>query len=215
MITLCGVSLSNYYNKVKLVLLEKGIAFNEEKVTPSQDEALLVRSPLGKIPFIETENGTLTESQVIIEYLEETYTDIALYPVDSFQRAKCREIAQHIELNIETHVRRLYKEAFFGGTVSDEVKAEAGEAIEKGLKGLARLAQFSPYIAGDSFTMADCVAAVHFFMISATTQKIYGEDKLIAIIPAAVEYNTLLETRPAVAKMVADRTAFLMAMMAK
>ena len=39
MITLCGFSLSNYYNKVKLVLLEKGIPFTEERVmTKSNDE---------------------------------------------------------------------------------------------------------------------------------------------------------------------------------
>ncbi|MBY0233548.1 MAG: glutathione S-transferase N-terminal domain-containing protein, partial [Burkholderiaceae bacterium] len=31
-IKLCGFSLSNYYNKVKLVLLEKGIPFEEELV---------------------------------------------------------------------------------------------------------------------------------------------------------------------------------------
>ena len=42
MITLCGITLSNYYNKVKLVLLEKGIPFTEERVaTGSKDEAVL------------------------------------------------------------------------------------------------------------------------------------------------------------------------------
>ena len=30
MLTLCGFGASNYYNKVKLVLLEKGIAFEED-----------------------------------------------------------------------------------------------------------------------------------------------------------------------------------------
>ncbi|WP_420841196.1 glutathione S-transferase N-terminal domain-containing protein, partial [Aquiflexum gelatinilyticum] len=40
-ITLCGFSLSNYYNKVKLALLEKGIPFEEELVmTKSADEAV-------------------------------------------------------------------------------------------------------------------------------------------------------------------------------
>ena len=57
MINLCGFAVSNYYNKTKLVLLEKEIAFTEEEVFPSQTEALLNRSPLGKIPFIETEYG--------------------------------------------------------------------------------------------------------------------------------------------------------------
>ena len=53
MIVLCGFSLSNYYNKVKLALLEKGVPFTEETVmTRSQDEAVLTATPLGKIPFI-------------------------------------------------------------------------------------------------------------------------------------------------------------------
>ena len=30
MLTLCGFSASNYYNKVKLALLEKGVPFTEE-----------------------------------------------------------------------------------------------------------------------------------------------------------------------------------------
>ena len=32
MVVLCGSSISNYYNKVKLALLEKGIPFEEERV---------------------------------------------------------------------------------------------------------------------------------------------------------------------------------------
>ena len=40
MITLYGFAISNYYNKVKLILLEKNIAFSEETVmTKSRDEA--------------------------------------------------------------------------------------------------------------------------------------------------------------------------------
>lgn len=207
MIKLCGFAVSNYYNKIKLVLLEKGIEFSEEEVFPSQDETLLKRSPLGKIPFIETEHGCLSESQVILEYLEDCYPQIPLYPADNFERAKCRELLQHLELNIELHARRLYKEVFFGGTVSEEVKAEVKELLEKGLNGLARLAKFSPYIAGDSYTAADIVAWLHFYMISATCQKIYGTDLLANHIPQLADYMQLMETRPAVQKVAADRAA--------
>lgn len=215
MINLCGFAVSNYYNKTKLVLLEKGIDFTEEQVFPSQDEALLKRSPLGKIPFIETEQGCLSESQVILEYLEEVYPEIPLYPADSFQRAKCRELIQHLELNIELHARRLYKEAFFGGTVSDEVKNEVKELLEKGLKGLARLAKFSPYIAGDTYTAADCVAWLHFFMVSATSQKIYGADLVAAHFPDIASYMQLIETRPAAQKVATDRAAAMAAFLKK
>ena len=215
MINLCGFAVSNYYNKTKLVLLEKGIAFTEEQVFPSQDEALLKRSPLGKIPFIETEQGSLSESQVILEYLEDTYSETPLYPADAFQRAKVRELIQHLELNIELHARRLYREAFFGGTVSDEVKAEVKESLEKGLKGLARLVKFSPYIGGDSYTAADIVAWLHFFMISATCQKIYGMDLLAEHIPNYASYMAFIETRPAVQKVGADRAVAMDAFLKK
>lgn len=75
MITLHGFAVSNYYNKVKLALLEKGIDFREEWVLPSQEESELRRSPLGKIPFIETEQGLVSESQAIVEYLEDAYPE--------------------------------------------------------------------------------------------------------------------------------------------
>lgn len=211
MINLCGFAVSNYYNKTKLVMLEKGIDFTEEQVFPSQDEALLQRSPLGKIPFIETERGCLSESQVILEYLEEAYPETPLYPADSFERAKCRELIQHLELNLELHARRLYKEAFFGGTVSEETKTEVKEKLEIGLKGLARLAKFSPFIAGATYTAADCVAWLHFFMISLTTQKIFGTDMLAAHFPDVANYMQFIETRPAVQKVAADRAAAMAA----
>jgi len=215
MINLCGFAVSNYYNKTKLVMLEKGIAFTEEQVFPSQDEALLVRSPLGKIPFIETERGCLSESQVILEYLEEAYPETPLYPADSFERAKCRELIHHLELNIELHARRLYKEAFFGGAVSEETKTEVKERLEIGLKGLARLAKFSPFIAGDTYTAADCVAWLHFFMISLTSQKVYSTDVVATHFPTVANYMQFLETRPAVQKVAADRAAAMVEFLKK
>ena len=215
MINLCGFAVSNYYNKIKLVLLEKGIAFTEEEVRPSQDEALLKRSPLGKIPFIETEYGCLSESQVILEYLEETYPEKPLYPADSFERAKCRELIQHLELNVELHARRLYKEAFFGGTVSEETKNEVKERLSIGLKGLARLVKFSPYVAGDTYTAADCVAFLHFFVVSMASQKIYGTDMVADHIPTVATYMQFIETRPHVQKVAADRSVAMAAFFKK
>jgi ABC-type branched-subunit amino acid transport system ATPase component len=83
LITLCGFSLSNYYNKVKMVLLEKGIPFAEERVmTKSTDEAVLAATPLGKIPFIRTPHGALCESQVIVDYLEAMSPQNPLLPYD-------------------------------------------------------------------------------------------------------------------------------------
>src|SRR5690606_34352998 len=51
-VKLCGFRISNYHNKVRLVLLEKGIAHEEDDAcAPSQEAAFLERSVLGKVPF--------------------------------------------------------------------------------------------------------------------------------------------------------------------
>jgi len=107
MITLCRFSISNYYNKVKLALLEKGVPFEEERVmTGSKDEAVLAASPLGKIPYIRTPQGALCESQVIVDWIEAAYPNPPLIPADPFAAAKVRELATFIDLHLASCTRR-------------------------------------------------------------------------------------------------------------
>jgi glutathione S-transferase len=209
MITLCGFGVSNYYNKLKLILLEKEVPFEERVVYPWQRDTFLSCSPMGKIPFIETEHGALSESQAIVEYLEDRYPQHPLYPANVFQRAKCRELIQHLELNSEWVARRLYKESFFGGEVSEETKHEANERLAIGLEAVARLSSFSPYILGPSFSAADCVAYMHFFMITQTTLKTYGADMLERFLPNLSEFIALMDARSHVQRVMADREVAL------
>ena len=117
MLVLCGSSISNYYNKVKLALLEKGVDFSEEYVaTGGSDEQVLAASPLAKIPFLRTEAGPLCESQAILEYIEAAYPEPPLLPRDPFAAAKVRELAIYVDLHLELVVRDLYPKAFFGGS---------------------------------------------------------------------------------------------------
>ncbi len=205
MVTLCGFGVSNYYNKLKLILLEKEIPFTEETIYPWQRDLFWQSSPIGKIPYLKTDDGDLSESQVILEYLEEKYPNKPLYPEAVFRRAKCRELIQHLELNCEWVARTLYKESFFSGSVSEEKKGEAHERLIIGLEGVARLAQFSPYIHGAHFTAADIVAYVHFVMIKITTQKIYGENMLEKYLPEHATYMRLMQGHIHVQKMEAER----------
>ena len=87
--------LDNLWNLVSdqsgvLVLLEKGVAFEEVLAPPSKEESFLQRSPMGKVPFIEANGSFLAESQAIVEYIEETQPQPPLYPRDPWARAICR-----------------------------------------------------------------------------------------------------------------------------
>ena len=206
MITLCGFAVSNYYNKVKLALLEKGIPFNEELVmTGSQEEAVLSATPLGKVPFLRTEQGALCESQVMVDYLEAAYPAVPLVPADPFAAAKVRELCSFIDLHLELVARELYKQAFFGGTVGDDVKGKVRTQLAKSIPAFKRLAKFSPYVAGDAFTAADCAAFVSLPLVASATKSVLGEDMLAAAGIDWKAYAALIGQRPSAQKVGADR----------
>ena len=214
MLKLHGFPVSNYYNVVKTALLEKGQDFEEVLVHPGQGDGYLAKSPMGKVPCLETEQGFFGESQVALDYLEEACPEPALYPADPFQRAKVRELMRVTELYLELPARRLYREAFFGGKISDETKEEVKPLLQTGLRGFLRLARFEPYLAGDMFTHADIAAASHLPLIHNAYRTIYGED-LWNGAPQIEPYLGLLRGRPTVQKVMADRKAGVDAFLAQ
>ncbi len=206
-ITLCGFAVSNYYNKVKLALLEKDLAFNEEIVmTKSTDAEVLTASPLGKIPFIRTPQGGLCESQAILEYIEALQPTPALLPSDPFAAAKVRELCTFMDLHLELVARDLYPQAFFGGTVSEGTQARVRAQLEKNIPAFMKLAKFSPMVAGgEQFTMADCSAWVNLPLVGMATRAVYKQDLLLEMGCDYKAYIKMIGERPSAQKVAADR----------
>src|SRR3954464_15853440 len=88
MLVLHGFSSSNYYNIVKLALLEKQLPFEEAVVYSGAGERYrpdyLEQSPIGKVPCLQTSEGFISESRCIMDYLERAYPENPLYPSDAF-----------------------------------------------------------------------------------------------------------------------------------
>lgn len=211
MLTLCGFSASNYYNKVKLALLEKGLPFTEELAWVGETDRSA--SPLGKVPYLRTPQGPLCESAVIADYIEAAHPEHPLIPADPYQAAKVRELITFLELHLELVARNLYPQAFFGGTVSDTAKEKVGAQLEKNITAFGQLTKFSPYVGGDAFTIADCAAIVHLPLISSATKIIYGRDYLAAL--PVREYLARMAERPHVARVNADRKTSTAEMLAR
>jgi glutathione S-transferase len=203
MIKLHGFALSNYYNKVKLALLEKDIPFEEVLNWATKDEPTLALSPLGKVPFMTTPQGSLCESQVLVDYLEQVYPAHPLLPKDPYAAAKVRELITFLELHVELVARRLYPQAFFGKTLSAEFIDECKKDLVRGIAAFSRVAKFSPYLAGEEFTIADCAGLVHLPLVTMTSKAIYGEDMLAAL--PVKDYLKRLGERTTVQKVNADR----------
>ena len=86
MATLYGVGLSPYVRKVRVLLAEKGLAYEHDPVIPFNASAEFKQmSPLGKIPVYRDDKGVLPDSSVICSYLERTNPTPALYPSDPYE----------------------------------------------------------------------------------------------------------------------------------
>ena len=209
MIQLHGFALSNYYNKVKFALLEFGIPYEEVIVMPSQDEAFLEHSPLGKVPFIQTEHGSLCESQVIIEYLAAMYPEKEIFSRDPWEAAKERELITFVDVHLELTARNLYKQAFFGGTITDATKGRTEKLLIHHIRGFRRLAKFTPYLRGERFSIADVAGFASLPLVGMATQAIYGRDFLLDVGIDWKPYVKTINARPAAQHVTDDRKACL------
>lgn len=203
-IRLYGTPLSNYYNKVKIALLEQNRPFEEILVRPT--DRWPEGSPTGKVPYLETPDGCLVfESQAIIEYLEETRGQApSLYPVDAVERARCRELISYLELYLELPARRLYGAAFWGATLAPGLAEEVTADVARGLVYLARRADFLPWLCGHDFTHADVAAWAHFATMQRALQFVGAADLLQDVLPSLADYLQKLVDRASVQRTQAD-----------
>jgi glutathione S-transferase len=155
MIILHGFAYSNYHNIVKHTLMLKDIPFEEHVVYPGTPELMAV-SPMGKVPAMTTESGTaLSESSVLVDYLEDAYPQNPLYPDDADARAKVRQIMKVSELYLELPARRLLPAVLGNVEIPEATLDEVRATLERGVAALQSLAKFSPYVAGENLTLAD------------------------------------------------------------
>ncbi len=209
MIKLYGFPVSNYFNMVKAALLEKEIPFETVLVRPSQDDEYRTKSPMGKVPCLETSDGRfLSETQTLLEYLEELHPEPALLPADLYERAKVRELMHALELYIELPARTCYGAAFMGAEVPDAVKESAKLALARGVQAIGQLARFSPFIAGEELSLADLVALYSLPLASRVAKALWQGD-LLAELPGAREWVKQMNERPAMKTIGEDQRAAL------
>jgi glutathione S-transferase len=87
--------------KVRMVLHEKGIEFDEVRIDLSKKEQLkpdyLKLNPNGVVPTLVDDGVPIIESSVICEYLDEKYPQNRLLPTNIVERARIRAWMHYIE----------------------------------------------------------------------------------------------------------------------
>src|SRR5262249_33883871 len=101
MLVLYHASHSTCSQKVRMVLHEKGAAFDEVRIDLGRKEQLkpgyLALNPNGVVPTLVDDGTPIIESSVICEYLDEKFLQNPLVPHDLVERAHMRAWMHYIE----------------------------------------------------------------------------------------------------------------------
>ncbi|HRC27069.1 MAG TPA: glutathione S-transferase family protein [Alphaproteobacteria bacterium] len=171
--TLYHLWIHPFSRKVRLALSEKRLEFDLkiEKIWERRTEFLTL-NPAGDVPvLIEPDGTTLANSQVICEFLDETYPDAPLIGTDPVQRAETRRLVFWFDLKFNREVtdnivgEKLMKRFLRLGEPHGP-SIRAGKAnIHYHLDYIGFLTGKRNWLAGEQFSLADITAAAHLSAI--------------------------------------------------
>lgn len=150
-----GSEVSTLCAKVFVVAAAKGIKA-EWQSSPGENLANKYKNIIWNInvPTLVDGKFVLSESDVIAEYLEESYPQPTLLPGDAKSRAYVRYFSRYHDLYIEPLVRKLFGQVDPRKQDMDVILPVV-EQLHFGLTNLEKIIKPQPYLASGSFSLAD------------------------------------------------------------
>ena len=142
-----------YCHQVKIVLAEKGVAYeNEEVDLQALSEDLMELNPYGTLPTLVDRDLVLYNSRIIMEYLDERFPHPPLMQVYPVSRAKDRLLMLRIEHDWYPTLANAEN-----GTAAEQ--AQALKQLKEEFLAIAPVFQQFEYFMSDEFGLVDCYIA--------------------------------------------------------
>jgi glutathione S-transferase len=158
MIKLFGNPMSTCTRKVLTVLAETDTPYELSLVDlgkgEHKQEPHLSRQPFGQIPTIDDDGFALYESRAICRYLNAKVSG-KLIPTDLKQRARMDQWLSVEQSNFSPNAMKFIFHYAFKRTQEPAVLEAAGSMLDKVYAALAAPLSSSPFLAGESFSLAD------------------------------------------------------------
>lgn len=150
--TLISSNLCPFVQRSVIAFEEKAVPYDIEYVDlHAKPDWFLKLSPLGKVPVLKVDNTVLFESQVIVEYLDETAAP-RMHPEDPLERAHHRAMIEIVSAGLVDTYKLMVEPK------EDAARAFAKSAREK-LVRLGEQMSDGPYFSGTGFSLVDAAAA--------------------------------------------------------
>lgn len=208
MARLYHVPLSPFCRKVRLTLAEKKIEVElvEERYW-EQGQDFLRRNPAGKVPVLKIDSRTLSESQAICEFLDETVPEPRLMPRDADGRYEVRRLCAwfddkfHGEVTSKLLYERVNKK-LMGQGYPDSKNVKAGASrIKYHLDYLSWLLDQRRWLAGDQMSLADLTAAAHLSSLDYISDVDWNRSQNVR------DWYSKIKSRPSFRSILADQIA--------
>ena len=206
------MQFSTFVRSVQLCYEEKGIPYtigadvNGQPIKPGSPERFTLH-PFGKIPVLVHEGRHLIETPSICRYLDAAFAGPALQPEEPWMRAQVDQWTAMLALYIDQAIVRSYLLEFVfpkgrDGTVRQELVDAAKPELMRVLTLLEDQLAEGAYLVGDSFTIADAIAAPMLDYLSGLP----AAESFFVELPRLVAYIGRLRKRPSAAKVLVSPT---------
>jgi glutathione S-transferase len=186
--------LCPYVQRAAIALAEKDVPFERVSVDLGNKPAWFRRlSPLGKVPLLQVDGRVIFESNVILEYLEETLPN-PLHPESAIDRADHRAWIEFGSAILNAIAK------FYGAPDADSFETHRRDLASKFARVEERL-QSGPFFAGGKFGLVDAVYGPIFRYFD-TFDRI-GDFGILSGLPKVGEWRAMLALRPSVRNAVA------------
>ena len=193
------VSLSSNSRRVWILLLEKGLEFEDIRMKLDGDQftpEYLALNPFHHIPVLSDDGFNIIESLAIMDYLEAKYPTPSFTPTDAKALATMRML-QMVSVNelLPTLFPILCKKigvAEDKGGPFEPAKEQAGKVLEFYQKYLGD----NPYLVGNELTLADFVGVTIFLDLKSMDFPVGNYPKLQAWCDRLMERESVQKSTP-------------------
>jgi glutathione S-transferase len=200
---LYGIFGSPFARIAHLALEEKGAPYHFEHMPfgSARSEPHLSRQPFGRIPAFDHDGFALYETQAILRYIDEAFDGPSLQPASPRERARMNQLLGIHDwyafptIGAVITAQRVMGKTF-GIPVNEEQIAAVTPQARLCMTELDRLKADRPFLAGDSFSLADM-----FFMPLMAYFELTPEGKAaLADHPGLADWWRDMSGRPSMAR---------------
>ena len=202
---------SPFPTRVRLLLYAKGI--EAEIIQPpgfhdsSESKGEYLRlNPIGRVPTLVLDDGrALPESEVICEYLEDTYPEPALRPADPWDRARMRLLTRICDFYVVMAMNPFFNLAGRSRRHWEpEAIAAAAAKLAEAVGYLEPYIGEEGYAVGRGLTQADGAIVPQLILASEWIPELFGVADPLRSLPKVSAYWRAIQRDPIAARLAAE-----------